>query len=173
MISNVKIHTDTLQPELLGMILSHLSTRDLTRSLSVSKHWNGTILDSRELRRILFLEPAPAKEHLQHKPWYKVKQSRYPEKCRMQPVIIHEPSKTSKIVVEPHPVIASACDLKSRIRQDVRGLSLEELKTVSPSTLLFQPPLENISVHYGVVEIPDPPGVTFGAIVEGFEKARE
>lgn len=154
------------------MVLSHLPIRDLTRCLSVSKQWNTTILDSMELRRTLFLEPAPVKEHLEHKLWYKVKPLRRPERCRTVPVIIYEPSERSKIVVEPHPVIASACDLESRICQDIRGVTLEQLKTVSPSTLLFQPPLENVSVHYGLVKIPGPPGITFGAIVDGFEKAR-
>jgi len=154
------------------MVLSHLSTRDLTRSLSVSKQWHMTILSSMELRRILFLEPVPVKEHLEHKPWYKAKRTRYREKCRIQPVIINEPNERSKIIFEPRPVVAPACDLESKVRQGIRGLSLEELKAVSPSTLLFQPPLEDVSVHYGLVQIPDPQGVTFGAIVKGFEKAR-
>jgi hypothetical protein len=154
------------------MVLSHLPIRDLTRSLSVSKQWNSTILGSMDLRRTLFLEPAPAQEHLEYRLRYEVNTSRYPEKCRKPPVIIYEPSEDSKIVIEPHPVIASACDLESRAHQDIRSLSLKELKTVSPSTLLFQPPLKEISVCYGPVSVPGSAGATFGAIVEGFGKAR-
>ena len=91
----------------------------------------------------------------------------------MQPVIAYEASKLSRIVFKPHPVIAPACDLKSRVHQIIHNLSIEELKTVSPPTLLFQPPLKNIIVHYGHVRVPGSPAVTFGAIVEGFEKERK
>jgi hypothetical protein len=155
------------------MVLSHLPIRDLTRSLSVSKQWNSTILGSRDLRRNLFLEPAPVKEYLEHKKWYKIKKGHYTEKRERQPVIIYEPSEHSQIIAEPHPVIASACNLESRADQDIRGLSLEDFKTVSPSTLLFQPPPKRISVCYGPEIVSRSPVMTFGAIVEGFEKARK
>lgn len=156
------------------MVLSHLPIRDLTRSLSVSKQWNSTILGSMELRRTLFLEPAPVKEHLEYQLWYTIEPRRRPDRRSMAlPVIVYEPSEHSKVVVEPHPVIASACNLESRSYQEVRELSLERLKTVSPSTLLFQPPPKRVSVHYGLARLPGPAEVTSGAIVEGYEKARE
>lgn len=91
----------------------------------------------------------------------------------MQSVITYADSKLSRIVFEPHPVIAPACDIKSRVHQIIHNLSIKELKTVSPPTLLFQPPLKNMIVHYGHVRVPGSPRVTFGTIVEGFEKERK
>ena len=90
------------------------------------------------------------------------------------PVIIYEPSQDSKIVFEPHPSIAPGCVSEPipKRSQQICGLSLEKLRTVSPSTLLFQPPLKDIIVLCGNVRIAPRSGVTFGAIVEGFEQAR-
>jgi hypothetical protein len=50
-----------LQPKLLIMVWSALSTKDLTRCLTVSKHWRDMILHpkSKKLHRILFLESVP------------------------------------------------------------------------------------------------------------------
>lgn len=44
------------------MILSPFSPKELSRTLSVSKLWNKTILDSVELRHTLFLAPQHTKE---------------------------------------------------------------------------------------------------------------
>ena len=44
--------------------MSRLPTKDLTRALTVSKHWQKSILGSVVLRRNLFLDPEPITEYL-------------------------------------------------------------------------------------------------------------
>jgi hypothetical protein len=48
------------------MILLPLSIRNLSRTLSFSRQWNKTVLDSVELQRTIFLEPPKqANEYLE------------------------------------------------------------------------------------------------------------
>ena len=101
------------------MILSHLSTRDLTRSLVVSKHWHDTILNpkSKSLRRILFLEPAKARDHLE----YTTKaDSRYYEDTDKhaspyKPILVREPNQNSRPIVEIHPLLLLEATLKVKL----------------------------------------------------------
>lgn len=151
------------------MILSPLPIRDLSRALSVSKRWNKTILDSEQHRRTLFLEPEPVEKYLELKSW--------DNDSKFQLTIVYEPidddrSITNCMIAEPHPGIALGCQFRSTNSQDVRGMSLERLKTVSPETLLFQPPLEDIDVRYGAFEIEELELATFGALVKFLEKTR-
>jgi hypothetical protein len=127
------------------MILTHLSTRDLARSLTVSKHWRDVILDprSKELRRILFLEPSQAREYL----LYSIDTD---PKCykdgsrKWQPTIVHEPSLGSKQIVEIHPALLPAHGFTLLEGMFSAALRCDQIRSVPHSTFLFQPPFEVI-----------------------------
>lgn len=152
------------------MILSHLSTRDLTRALTVSKHWRDVMLDpkSKELRRILFLEPSEATEYLEYRTAFRRKY--YMSICNSFPVIVHEPSKKSKLVVEVHPILLPYCDRDNTTRVSVWSMYRDYIRSVPPPTYLFQPPLDEVFLY----DIPRGApsiiraegGVTFGALLE-------
>jgi hypothetical protein len=72
-----------------------LTTRDLTRTLSVPKQWKATVLSSTELQRKLFL--LPSREKKNYFQYY------YPG----PDTIVSQSSDSSKLIVEPHPIIAS------------------------------------------------------------------
>lgn len=164
------------------MILSHLSIRDLTRCLTVSKHWRDMILDprSKELRRILFLEPAQkAKHHLE----YTNADPRYYQdnfSPLHQPTIVREPNQNSRPILEVHPILLPGSDLacKTFVRTGFTHLRL--IQSVPPETYLFQPPLEEVGIicrssrcrikHSCRRRLRCAGGVTFGALFERLDK---
>lgn len=86
--------TNASQPELLLMILANLTTRHLNCALSVSKRWQGAILDSSNLRRTLFLSPASETDYFDHS-----------HPTQWSPVIVHKPSQSSNLIIEAHPML--------------------------------------------------------------------
>lgn len=175
MCSRVNLVLTHPQPELLVMVLSQLELRDLTRALSVSKYWHQTILGTIELRQNLFLAPKEkADELLQWKQ----------ESLEWEPFIIYEPTSNSKPILKVHPVLLA----NPTTRTCLDTLRLHGwFQTVSPSTLLTQPPVTGVKIEQHAFEIPHKDahthkfvlerleGVTFGDVVEGMRvrQARE
>lgn len=159
------------QSELLELILSRLSTKDLTRALTVSKHWQKSILGSVVLRRNLFIEAAPKQEYLNYS------QGQMGE---WAPSIAHEPNKNSKTIVELHPILLPHSNPRAKASIEIGSVSYEVLHTVQPSTLLFQPPLERIGMRcltprmklVGDTELERTHGVTFGTVLEAMVSVR-
>ena len=151
------------------MVLSHLSTKDLTRALTVSKHWQKSILGPVLLRRNLFIEAAPKQEYLDYAKG---------EDGQRVPSILHEPNKNSKTIVEPHPILPPHSEPGVNARISIEHLPCDVLCTVQPSAFLVQPPLEEVNVIYymttdeGMIagitsrDVKRTSGVTFGAILE-------
>lgn len=151
------------------MILSHLSTRGLTRALAVSKHWRDVILDPkfRELRRILFLEPAGATEYLEYRRTFR----RRCDKGRRDgyPAIVHEANDESKLIVEVHPILLPHFDRNNTACVFMQYMDRDHIRSVPPSTYLSQPPLEKILLYDSIrttLAIRVVGGVTFGALLE-------
>jgi hypothetical protein len=138
--------------------MSNLSTRDLTRTLWLSKQWQAAVLSSIDLRRILFLSHASNISYLELSD-YGVES------------IVHQPSDRSLKIVEPHPVLWRRW--KRGWVTDVAMDSVRwwELATVSPSTFLFQPPIVSIRISHRLrkVCIQRAEGVTFGAVIEALD----
>lgn len=176
MVNNLGHHINTSQPELLLMTLSHLPIKDLSRAVCVSKQWQRATLDSADLRRILFVEPAPTEEYLE---WVEGTDPRcYKDLSKWQPVIVNEPSPRSKTIVEPHPVLARNCDHGHRIRIHIDFPVDGTVATVPPAAFLFQPPCEVIYVgfRYGCESwrrFRREGGITFGALREEFKRIDE
>jgi hypothetical protein len=162
------------------MILSHLSTRDLTRSLVVSKHWHDTILNpkSKSLRRILFLEPAKARNHLEYTtnadPRYYEDTDKYASPYK--PIFVREPNRNSRPIVEIHPLLLLGSDLEGKTFLRTGPTHRRLIRSIPPSTYLFQPPLEEVTVicrssrkcqwtHSCSVRIRCAGGVTFGTLL--------
>ncbi|USW55634.1 Putative F-box domain-containing protein [Septoria linicola] len=61
-------HSVLFSPKLLVIILSNLSTSDLTRHTRVCKLWHQTITSTTTLRQILFLDPIPIVEQILFNP---------------------------------------------------------------------------------------------------------
>jgi hypothetical protein len=140
------------------MILSFASTKDLIRSLAVSKHWQRSILGSTALRRKLFLDPEPKTEY------FSIKFS----------VFHRERNDTSRSIHEPHPMLLSYISPTARTCLQVNEIPTESFRTIHPETLLFQPPLDRIQVdcsrHEVLTLLTSTDGVTFGDVVEGLDK---
>jgi hypothetical protein len=148
------------------MMLSHLEIKDLTRAVSVSKHWQQTILGTLELRHNLFLAPKDKPDEFIQ--WKRVG-------LEMQPFIVHEPTSTSKPIVKVHPLLFPEPALRSCLDTTQNHNSL---KTVSPSTLLTQPPVTEVTIkqqafiptYHPVLQhnfvVKRQRGVTFGDVVE-------
>lgn len=147
----MKINADMLQHELLVMILSPLSMKDLSHALSVSKQFNKTILDSMELRRTLFLESGPASEYLQ---FLRGRDQRcYETRLSLQPVIGHAPlvereafdfEVVTRVIVDAHPVVLGGLGGRHTGSSSDIEISLSDysvLTSVPASAFLFQPPL--------------------------------
>ncbi|TLD08167.1 hypothetical protein E2P81_ATG10478 [Venturia nashicola] len=133
-------------PELHERILTHLPIKDLTRALTVFQQWRKVVIGSIKLRRTLFLEPCQAKDYLSPG------ENKYAPVERRKPNIVHE-----RVVGLPSPRYLST--------------TAEKLKAVSPSTLLFQPPVEQIRIHSGLFHKVTncTGGVTFGTLIEEVE----
>jgi hypothetical protein len=123
------------------MILSNLTTKDLSHTLSVSKQWNGTILGASALRRTLFLEPEQATEYLK---FMKGKNQRFYDWS--QPVILHAPlvkHASTRVIVDPHPALLGKPGGKHPNHSSDIGIYLSHygvITSVPTSALLFQPP---------------------------------
>jgi len=162
------------------MVLSNLRIKDLSRALSVSKQWNGTILGSAELRRTLFLE-SELTEYLHFvrgtdQRCYEVPRSVQPVITR-GPLVERDNKAFVRAIVEPHPVFlgrfrGSNTTTDSNI--DINLPNYVMLTSVPASALLFQPPLDQITIDYSSrpTQIKVPGGVTFGAALQVIEKAQ-
>ena len=141
------------------MVLSNLSTRDLIRSLTVSKYWRDMILHrkSKELRRILFLETAAPREYLKLLIW--------------KPAIVREPDEHSIPIVEMHPILLSGCVLGAETYA-FTSVRRDDIRAVPPSTYLFRQPVEEIQFgkSMGGNIVRSPGGVTFGTLQEELVK---
>lgn len=158
------------------MVLSNLTINDLSRALSVLKQWTGTILDTPQLRRTLFLEAEQPKEYLR---FMRGRDQRcYEVLHAVQPVIVYglEASPAvNRVIVEPHPaLLGRVCGRKAGSTSDI-NIDLPDygiLTSVPASALLFQPPLDTVTIGYWArhTHIQIPGGVTFGAILQEVEK---
>ena len=157
------------------MNLLHLQPKDPTRTLTVPKHWQQSILGSRVLRRHLFLEAAPATEHLDYV------QGRDFEQI---PYILREPSKNSILIVEPHPVFLSENARFAKTAEkgiSICQISCESVRAVQPSTFHFQPPVMEVFITYSTSEphchshshLRCREDITFGALQEELEAKRK
>lgn len=158
-----------VKPELLASILSHLSIKDLTRTLTVSKQWHQVIYGSIELRRELWLEPTKStKTFLSWDAEYACDGSRHVH----QAVLTRNPIEEADLVVEAHPALPRDSHLDTCACADISLFSLDQFKAVPPATLLFQPPLELVMIDYGCYSdvLRCTGGVTFGAVFDAFEK---
>jgi hypothetical protein len=154
--------------------LSRLPTKDLTRALTVSKHWQKSILGPVVLRRNLFLEPASKIEYLD---WVKGKNGELIFR------LVHEPETCSaSMVVEPHPGILSQWHGLSpdTSRISFHFESRASLGAVHPSTFLTQPPIESIDASYlhlfppqqACSELHCIGSITFGALLKELNALR-
>lgn len=151
--------------------------RQLSRALSVSKQFNRTILDSAELRRLIFLDSNQASEFLAmvkgaDERCYKVKDEWQPVILR-EPIVAHETSRRpTRKIVQPHPILLR--DYRPRLIIDVSLRNFNTVKTVPPSALLTQPPLTEVTIeHWGhTTKIRARGGVTFGAVLTAVEEIR-
>lgn len=157
------------------MILSLLPINSLTRALPVSKHWNSAILNSPQLRRTLFLEPAPAKIHLEWKTdvdarWYEEEEFA----CRAyHPVIVSQASQGSKVVVVAHPILQPRGHLFTSL--ETHWVDCKSYRMVPRPTLLFQPPLAKVLLQMrggDDITIERREGVTFGDIYRELDKLK-
>lgn len=157
------------------MILSLFPIDSLTRALPVSKHWNSAILNSPQLRRILFLEPAPAKIHLEWKTdvdarWYEEKEF---AGRAYHPVIVSQASQSSKVVVVAHPILQPRGHLFTSL--ETHWVDCKRYKMVPRLTLLFQPPLAKVLLQMrggDDITIERREGVTFGDIYGELHKLK-
>ena len=158
------------------MILANLPIESLTRALVVSRYCRDVILGCRELRRNLFLEPSPATEFVE------VDNRQLLEYPDLHRKILNQPTQNSHIVVTVHPLLVSLRDnpafcahnCQERPSDAAYGILDGTMHTVSPSTLLFQPPPPKVRVfyrgHYFVLERDG--GVTFRDVAEGLRDLR-
>lgn len=157
------------------MILLHCSAKSLGCALSVSKFCRGVILRSTVLRCNLFVEPAPASEHLEI-----VQPSTQlgGPPGLIQQYIRDKPSETSRTIAKAHPMLIPVAGDFSYERTPhavTHAISMSSMRKASSSTLLFQPPSHRVYIifhDYGYT-IERPEGVTFGAIFEELEKKRK
>jgi len=155
------------------MILLYLSTKDLTRALTVSKYWQKSILGSVTLKRILFLEAAPKKEFLRMV---------LDEDRNWVSSLLDKPEKNCKVITEPHPMLAPYINRyePTGTYLSIAAVPCDTLRTVHPSAFLFQPPLKNIEMaylklsahceHWGRGRYPG--GATFGDLLKKVDALR-
>ena len=152
------------------MILSHLPTKDLARSLVVLKHWQRSSLAAVVLRRKLFLFPNPKREYLMYDP------DARGDRFRISSVLLREPCSISRPIHEPHPILLPHSDSTGVISIEIRGVPYQALRTVDPETFLFQPPLNDVQVYYeysGIgISIHYKLGMTFGQLIKEIDELR-
>ena len=134
----------------------------------MSKHWQKTILGSFFLRRTLFLDAIP-------------------EKCYIEnvlgtyglhvPTIVHEYKQNiTAWIVELHPALLPYSSPNDSLW--VKDNPCDRLRSVHPSTLISQPPLEALMVAYtprrshGTTRgyLCQTGGVTFGSLLRGLDE---
>lgn len=158
------------------MIFSYVSTKELARSLVVSKHWQSAILSSLILRRKLLLDWDPKIEYLS----YRTSASRGDH--RQSPDLSNQPSlaRINKVIHAPHPVLLPCSKSDLRFDLEITDIPYEVLRGVHPATFLFQPPLNDIQLYYagyavgpvGLI-IKREGGVTFGELIEELDEMRK
>lgn len=166
-------NSDTVQSELLEMILSLLPINSLTHALPVSKDWNSAILNSPQLRRILFLEPAPAKTHLEWKTdvdtkWYE--EEKFADRA-YRPVIVSQASQSSEVLVVANPILQPRNQLFTSL--ETHWVDCKRYTMVPPTTLLFQPPLAKVLLQMrggDDITIERREGITFGDVCRELDK---
>ena len=122
------------------MIFSYVSTKELSRSLLVSKHWQSAILSSIILRRKLLLELDPKHEYLS----YGTGASKID--TRESPDLSHQLTlnRIDRLIHEPHPVLLPYSKSDLLFNLEVSDIPHEALRSVHPATFLFQPPLNDV-----------------------------
>lgn len=162
---------DITKPELLTSILSYLSIKELTRIFTVSKHWHQVIHNSPELRRKLFLDATQKREYLERR--YTRSNTYTHGLYEVQSFITKQRGQFSRLIIEPHPALLHEHDHigDECIVITARRLSHNKIKSVPPSTLLFQPPVEAIDLDFYGCTLPmsRTNGVTFGLLVDELE----
>lgn len=154
------------------MTLSHLSTKDLTHCLAVSKHWHTSILNSLILRRTLFLESSPTREYV--KPIAQ-------DGNKRSYALLKKPVKGSLSIVEPHPAILPLTESHEVWVKETRWMYCDALRNIRPETLIFQPPIAKVivwqrredSTRILIHEVVRSEGVTFGALLDAIRVKRE
>ena len=102
-----------------------------------------------------------------------------------QPVILHAPlvecegsqKFSARVIVNPHPVLTGRLAERRKVTGADIAINLPNysvLTGVAASALLFQPPLEEVTIDYcgRPTQIKVPGGVTFGAVLGVIEKAQ-
>jgi hypothetical protein len=155
------------------MTLVYLPTKDLTRVLRVSKHWQTTILGSTFLRQELFLDSRPKEEYI------RVGGQKHGKDLY---TIVHKDPCDSYIrIFELHPALLpysspTGCFL-------TKNVPCDRLRAVHPSTLICQPPTSTyiLNADYTprrefdtmrgrVSRRHGHDGLTFGALLEGLDE---
>jgi len=166
------------QSELLELILSRLPAKDLTRALTVSKHWQKSILGSVVLRRNLFLDPDPLREYIT---------SEWNSKDHCIDKITREPrtprGSFNYPIIELHPFLKTRPGDNGRPLGETMAtvcfhdMPCSSLQTVHSSTFLFQPPLKEVIAYHvdefeemtgpqRIFSINRTKGVTFGDLLD-------
>jgi hypothetical protein len=155
----------------------HLSIESLAPALKVSRYCRQVILGSLELRRVMFLEPAPIMKHLEP-------QREYHEDHTLTSLdIVDEPSENSFLIVKPHPALVKIADMYDNNRTSTcgypdgpsHGIADRTMETMQPNVLLFQPRPSNVTIHYRGQQIAmdREKDFTFGAVTEKLRRAHE
>lgn len=155
------------------MIFSYVSTKELARSLVVSKHWQSAILSSIVLRRKLLLNFDPKHEYLS----YGTGASRGDN--RQSPDLSNQPTLTriNRLIHEPHSALLSYSKSDLSFDLEITDIPYEALRSVHPATFLFQPPLNDVQLYcegYKVGPVGTilrrEGGVTFGEVLEEIDE---
>lgn len=165
------------------MVLSNLNIKDLSRTLSISKQWNSTILDTPQFRRTFFLEAEPPKEYMRF--MIGTDQRFYEIPHSLQPVMVRAPLVESeafegvtRVIVDPHPALSGNLSGRhtgsSNMDIDINLPNYAVLAGVPASALLFQPPLDHLTIGYCArhIQIRTLGGVTFGDVLREIEKTQ-
>lgn len=158
-------------PELLGAILVNPPIDSLTRALAVPRYCSQVILDSLELRRNLFLNPAPAAEFVE------IDGRQLLERTATRLHIMNTPNQSNHMVVTAHPLLrllssnfaSCAHSCQSFPSGATHGILDGTIEKVPACTLIFQPPPLRVRVFYRGHDflLEREGGVTFGDVIEG------
>lgn len=157
----------------------HCSVESLGCALSVSKYCRDVVLESLPLRRALFLEPAPATEHLEVEHL-----STLPGGTSggVHRYIVEEPSETSRVIAKAHPMLIPIThNVTFPLERSLdwafpHALDPKVMENATRSALLFQPPSKRVSFvvcHGRCFLVESAEGVTFGAILDHLDQQRK